>query len=66
MHTDGGWSEGIVGWEEKGAPVLSAFVGGFRRASEDVVPFKNVAFGGVSDDVGWGILLDCLIFAGQL
>lgn len=38
MHADGGWGEGVVGREEKGAPILAAFVRCLRRACEDVMP----------------------------
>lgn len=53
VHADGGWGEGVVGREHEGAPVLAAFVGGFGRAGQDVVPFEDVLLRGVGDDVGW-------------
>ena len=53
MHADCGRGEWVVWWEHERAPVLAAFVGGVGRAGEDVVPFEDVGFAGVGDDVGW-------------
>ena len=39
VHPDCRGREGVVGWEEESAPVLTIVVGGFGRAREDVVPF---------------------------
>lgn len=64
VHPDGRGSEGVVGWEEEGPPVLPVFVGGGGRAGEDVVPFEDVGFGGVRGYVGWGVGLDGGVFAG--
>jgi len=44
MHADGGWCKWVIGREHKGAPVLTTFVGGLGRASEYVVPLKDVLF----------------------
>ena len=38
MHADGGWSKGIGGWEEEGAPVLAIHVRSVWWTGEDVVP----------------------------
>lgn len=51
MHANGGWGEGVVWWEDECSPVLSAFVWGAWWPGEDVVPFENVGFGGMSGDV---------------
>ena len=39
MHADRGWSKGIGGREEEGAPVLAVHVGSVWGTSENVVPF---------------------------
>lgn len=64
VHADRRRGKGVVGWEEEGAPILAAGVGGGRGPSEDVVPFKDVGFGGVRDNVGGWVGLDGLVFAG--
>jgi len=64
VHADCRGSERVVGWEEKGAPILASGVWGGGRTGEDVVPFKDVGFGGVGDDVGGWVGLDGLVFAG--
>jgi len=66
VHADGGRGEGVVGWEEKGAPVLTAGVGGGRGPGEDVVPFEDVRFRRVRDNVGGWVGLDGLVFSGKL
>jgi hypothetical protein len=38
MHSDCGGSEGVVGWEDESAPVLSIVVGRCWRAGDNVVP----------------------------
>ncbi len=38
MHSDGGGCEGVVGWEDQGAPVLAVMVGCIWGTGEDVVP----------------------------
>lgn len=63
MHADCGRGEWVVWWEHERAPVLAAFVGGVGRAGEDVVPFEDVGFTGVRDDVGRWRSLDILVFA---
>jgi len=45
---------------------LTADIGGGGWAGEDVVPFEDVGFGGVRDDVRGWVGLDSLVFAGQL
>jgi len=50
VHANRGRSEGVVWGKDEGAPVLAVFVGGARRASEDVVPFEDVGFRGVRGD----------------
>ena len=69
VHADGWGREGVVRREYEGAPVLAAFVGGFGRAGEDVVPFEDVAVGWVRDDVrrrvfGYGFVFSCEAFVG--
>jgi len=66
VHADCWGGERVVGWEEKGTPILASDVWGGGRTGEDVVPFKNVRFGGVGDDVRGWVGLDSLVFAGQL
>ena len=66
MHADRGWSEGIGGWEEQGAPVLTIYVRGVWGTRENVMPFQDVIFGRVGDDVWRGVGLDGGIFAGEL
>ena len=66
MHADRGWSKGIRGWEEKGAPVLAVHVGSIWRTGKDVVPFQNVIFGRVGDYVWRRVCLDGGIFSGEL
>ena len=53
VHADRGWRKWVVRWEHECAPILAAFIGGFGRASEDVVPFEDVGVAGVRDDE-WG------------
>lgn len=55
MHADCGRGKG-VGWgKEEGSPILAASVGSAGGAGEDVMPFKDVGFGGVGGYVGgWG------------
>ena len=63
MHADSGRGERVIWGEHERAPVLAAFVGGVGWAGEDVVPFEDVGFAGVGDDVGrWGGL-KVLVFA---
>jgi hypothetical protein len=38
VHPDCGGCEGVVGWEDQGAPVLSIVIGCVWGAGEDVVP----------------------------
>ena len=66
MHTDRGWSERIGGREEERAPVLTVHVGGVWGTGEDVVPFKDVVFGRVSDYVWRRIGLNGGIFTSKL
>lgn len=88
MHADGGRGERVVGREEESSPVLTIFVGCFRRAGKDVVPsalegegfnynglerggrqgdeLEDIRFRGMGYDVGRWILLDCLVFTGEL
>ena len=50
VHADGRGRERVAGWEEQGAPVLAALVGGAGWAGQDVVP----SGGGELDLVDWG------------
>lgn len=43
MHADGGRSEGVVGREDQGAPVLAVVVRGILGAGDDVVPSITVS-----------------------
>lgn len=38
MHPDRGRCEGVGGWEEECAPILTIFIGSFGWASDDIVP----------------------------
>jgi len=42
VHSDRGRSEGIVGRENQGSPVLAIVIRCVWRSGEDVVPFKDV------------------------
>ena len=66
MHADGRWSEGVVVWEEEGAPVLAVMIWCLGRPCKYVVPFENVGFGWVGDDEGRWIGLNRLVFTGEL
>lgn len=66
MHADRGWSKGVGGWEEEGAPVLAVHVGSVWGAGKDVVPFQDIVFGRVGDYVWRGIGLYGGIFASKL
>lgn len=64
VHPDAGWGEGVVGREEERTPVLAAGVGGRGWAGDDVVPFEDIRFRGVSLYIrGWGGGYGC-VFAG--
>lgn len=66
VHADCRGGERVIGWEQKGAPILAPDVWGGGRTGENVVPFENVGFGGVGDDVRGWVGLDSLVFAGEL
>ena len=55
VHTYRWRSIGVIGRKNQCAPVLATFVGCVWRASEDVMPFKDVGFGWVSDNEWWGV-----------
>lgn len=65
MHTDRGRGEGVVGWEDERAPVLTAVVGSVLGSCDDVMPFQDVGLGGVGSDVRRGVLSDGFVFARQ-
>ena len=62
VHADRRWCEGVFWREHQRSPVLAAFVRGFRRAREDVVPFENVAFRWMRDNEGGWVLRNRFIF----
>lgn len=64
VHTDCGRCEGVVGREGEGAPVLAIFVRRVGRTGEDVVPFEDIRFVWVCDDVLRRGLLELGVFAG--
>lgn len=66
VHADRGRGEWVFGREEECAPVLTTGIGSLWGAGEDVVPFENVGFGRMGDDIWRGVGLDGLVFAGQL
>lgn len=66
MHADRGRSKGISGWKEEGAPVLTVHIRGVWGTSEDVVPFQDIVFGRVGDDVWRRVGLNGGILASEL
>ena len=65
VHANRGRGEGVVWREHERAPVLAAFIGGFGRAGQDVVPFEDVALGGMRNDVGRRVFGNGFVFPGE-
>lgn len=66
MHDDRWRRKRVVWRKHQRSPVLAVVIWGGIRSSEDVMPFQNVGFGGVSDDIRRGVLSNGFVFSSEL